>query len=67
VAAEILYGGQGGTGEDLDHDSILSTVNRILSPGARRAGGDWPASKNVMDVRPMVFHPLGPSEAETPV
>ena len=39
----------------------------MLSPGWSRAGGSRVASKKRIEVVPIVFQPLGPSEAETPV
>ena len=46
---------------------ILSMRKRNMSPGRSMAGGFWVGSKNDISVRPMVFQPLGPAEAETPV
>jgi hypothetical protein len=39
----------------------------MLSPGRSSAGGSCAGSKKRIEVLPIVFHPLGPSEAETPV
>jgi len=42
-------------------------VKRMLSPGRSKAGGSSVGSKKHMVVLPIVFQPLGPGEAETPV
>ena len=39
----------------------------VLSAGASRAGGSRRGSKKRRVVQPIVFQPLGPSDAETPV
>ena len=39
----------------------------MLSPGCSRAGSSFDGSKKLMRVVPMVFHPLGPAEADTPI
>eukprot|EP01037_Dinobryon_pediforme_P004259 gene4261-4309_t len=38
----------------------------MVSPGRSRQGSGRVASKNTISVLPMVFQPLGPSDAETP-
>ena len=39
----------------------------MLSPGWSKAGGWRVASKKLIEVAPIVFQPLGPSDADTPV
>ena len=64
--AEVLDGVERRRRDDLDHGSILSTLNRIWSPGDRRQGGEAAASNISTPVQPMAFQPLGPVFTETP-
>jgi hypothetical protein len=66
-APKVLHGRERAGGQDLDHRITLAILKRMLSPGPSKAGGLSAGSKNRMVVLPMVFQPLGPGEAETPV
>ena len=50
LAAPILNRRQRGVGKYLDHRTILSTLKRIMSPGASMAGFVRVGSKNDMSV-----------------
>ena len=54
--------------QDLDHRSTRTALKRMLSPGLQQRGRSCArASKKTICVLPIVFQPLGPSDAETPV
>eukprot|EP01022_Parablepharisma_sp_SALTPOND_P017904 TRINITY_DN290_c0_g1_i2.p1 TRINITY_DN290_c0_g1~~TRINITY_DN290_c0_g1_i2.p1 ORF type:complete len:993 (+),score=397.05 TRINITY_DN290_c0_g1_i2:12684-15662(+) len=66
-AAQVLHGAQCAGGKDFYHLMTFAMQKRMVSPGASRAGGSRRGSKNSISAWPMVFQPLGPAEADTPV
>src|SRR5207245_908100 len=67
VAAKILDGVEGGTGQYLDHSSIRSILNLTRSPGSMSEGCSDCGSNIATGAHPMAFHPFGLVSTATPV